>query len=447
MAPFIFIACEKSNDQLGFQQVIGSVNSVNTASYDSIIAYTQNVDSVLVALIPENQKALGGYTGNRLVGVQTDGSFGKSEASFVSQMILQDVSPDFGANPVVDSVFLFLKYNGAYGDTSIPMDLEVNEIINSFHPNGEIRNTAGEVIDSAYYSNYKPVIGDKLGELNGFLPRPHTPVMIEGNQTVATLKIPLDINYFQQRFANVGNGAFNSFSSNGEFMKYFKGIQVKATNADGAILYFDLSAVNSRLLMYFHNDEKNADVELNFSQKNTPLPISFNIFDQDYSNYPTGFDLDQMDTIKGETVTYTEAMGGVATVIEIPGIDTLVNSDLLINQAILEIYKARGSGTGLEPPSRLEIREFTKSGPGNTIKDFNLSYVSKADGVYRSEELRNGYYQFNITRYLFDVVNGNKLKKLAIVPLTKTTAANRVILQGGKGAEHPVRLKIYYTKP
>ena len=58
MAPFLFIACEKPSDGLGFEQVIGG-----TIEADSIhlplISYTAPIDSILVALPYSDQIRFG----------------------------------------------------------------------------------------------------------------------------------------------------------------------------------------------------------------------------------------------------------------------------------------------------------------------------------------------------------------------------------------------------
>ncbi len=442
LAPFLFVACEKPNDELGYNQVIGSVAGLGIIEFDSLITYPQGIDSLLVAT-DETQSSFGGYTGNRLVGSIVDGHFGRTEASFVSQLVLSDIDPDFGTNPQVDSVYLYLRYSGSYGDTSSIMNLEVFELAGDIRPNGVVLDADSNVVDSAYYSNYEPISGVKLGS-SSFVPKPSVNVRIENVVTGPTLRIPLDINFFQQRFADVGNGNNIDFASNAAFVKYFKGIYVKATTINGSILYFNLNTTNSRLKVYFHNDEdpEVQSVTMNFSQSSDVQPVGFNMFNNDYAN--AEFDLSNINTTLGESKTYVQAMGGVFTVVDIPNLQLLADSSILINQAYLEIRKQRATGLGLAPPPALEIRELTSRGPGSAIRDFA---TSTGGGGFVAEEVRDGYYRFNITKYVFEVVNSGKAMKLAVVPVSKSTVANRVILQGGYGTESPVRLKIYYTKP
>ncbi len=436
MAPFVFIACEKPNDLLGLNQVIGGDSTaLGKVEFNNIVAYTASIDSLLVALSYDDQRLIGGYGGNRMVGSETDGFFGRNQSSFVSQLILNQVDPDFGTNPIIDSVKLFLKYSGAYGDTSKIMDIEVFEL-------DEVLNR-----DTTFFSNYTPTLGQKIGEKMGFIPRPNTKVVIEDNSTESTLKIDMDASYFQTKFADVGDGTFASFASNDDLVEYFKGIVVISPSVDASTLYFKLNDGNSRMVMYFRNDEGDTnDIELNFNQNKTTTPMNFNLFEQDFEGYPSGFDLASLDTINGEIETYVQAMGGVATVVTIPGLDSLMGQNLIINKAILDVHKSNGTGFALSPPQRLEIRNFVEGTTTSTIKDFSIGNTFTGDGAYRTGSLRSGFYRFDITKYVYEVVNGAETGKIALVPSIKSTAAHRTILQGS-GADKPMKLTVYYTQP
>lgn len=434
MAPFVFIACEEPNKQLGFEQVIGEVPAVADTTLD-VITYSRNVDSILVAFDYSTQLSLGGYAGNRLVGNMTGGYFGQAQAAIVSQLFLTETSPDFGPNPVVDSVKLYLRYSGSYGDTSKPMSVEVLSLSESLDDS------------SRYYSSYEPQIEQKIGEKLNFYPEPESLTRIGDVTTLATLSIPMDRDYFQQKFADVADGNNPDFADNQSFKEYFKGITVRATNEDGAILYFDLTAINSRMVVYYQNDDEDSlRLDLDFEQMGQEVPINFSIYDQDYSGaFPVGFDLDNMNTTEGEELVFVEAMGGVAGVFEIPGLAGLTNSGVMINRATLEVKKATGTGMALAPPNALIFMEFEGGGLGDPIADFLPTNGTVGGGVFRSEPFYQGFYRFDLTRYVFDVANGGENIKLALVPNRRSTAANRVILQGTK-SDNPVKLKIYYTK-
>ncbi|WP_417589564.1 DUF4270 family protein [Owenweeksia hongkongensis] len=448
MASLLFIGCEKPNDELGFNQVIDGVPGVADLVFDSLISYTHNQDSILVALARESQSALGGYAGNRLLGSMTDGSFGRAEASVVAQVALEENNIDFGTQPRIDSVFLYMEYNGFYGDTFKPMNYEVYQLSGGVFPNGVLLDAEGVTVDSAYYSDYIPNYATKLGELLNHKPKPNSAMVLNGDVVKAGLKIPLDTSFFR---TNIIEAPSSAFENDAAFIEYFKGLYIRTVNTDGSIVYLDLNTANSGIHVYFSDRADTTNeakrVGFNFLQSNSPLPINISIFEQDYLGAPTAFNLSMQDTVIGEDVNYAQAMGGVYTVFEIPGLDSIANKGYLINQAILEVYKAAGTGSGLTPNSRLEIRSFEGGEMQGTIKDFDAGNTLTGGGNLVSEPLRAGKYTFDITRYVFEIANGEKLTKLAITPYLKSSLANRVILAGGSNSQTPMSLKIYLTKP
>ncbi|MDZ7845290.1 MAG: DUF4270 family protein [Owenweeksia sp.] len=94
---------------------------------------------------------------------------------------------------------------------------------------------------SHFYFNFKPQLGQTISLPNSRVPRPNSLAMTSGELTLPTLEVPLDPAFFQQNFADKGDGNFAPFSSQDNFIDYFKGIYVTTTNTDGAILYFDLT--------------------------------------------------------------------------------------------------------------------------------------------------------------------------------------------------------------
>lgn len=436
MAPFVLLACEKSNNELGLEQVIGDQATLADTSLD-VLTYTISIDSTLVALPYESQELIGGYTGNRLIGSLVDPNFGRSVSALTAEMLLTTVNIDFGSNPVVDSAGLFLRYEGAYGDTATPMSFEVHQLAERLSR------------DTTFYSSYRAATGQLLSLPNNIVPRPNSNVTIGGVLTTPTLGIPLDPVFFQQNFADVGDGSFSGFSSQEDFLDYFKGLHVSTTTESGAILYFDLSSSNSVLRIFYHNDDEDSlSVSLNFSQGGDVLPIHFSEFDHDYDAYPTGFDLSNIDSVSGEENVYVQSMGGVVTIIEVPGLAGLTNQGILINQATLEITKKPGVGATSPPPTRLELRRISdEGGPGSLIRDFQFTFGDEGDGFFRSEPLKQGKYRFRLTRYIFEVANGGTSQRLMLLPTVKSTAANRVVLAGGELPDSELKMKIYYTKP
>ncbi len=435
MAPFVLLACEKPNNEIGLEQVIGEQATLADTSLD-VLTYTISIDSTLVALPYETQKLIGGYQGSRLVGAYVDPNFGRASSALTAQMLLTTVNIDFGTNPVVDSAGLYLRYAGAYGDTTMPMSFEVHQIEEDLSR------------DTTFYSSYRTATDQLISLPNSIVPKPNTNVLIGGILTTPTLSVPLDPVFFQQNFADLGDGSFTGFSSQEEFIDYFKGIKLSTTTESGAILYFDLNSSNSVIRIFYHNDEEDSlQVSLNFSQTGDVIPMHFSEFSHDFNSYPTGFDLSNIDSVSGEEMVYLQSMGGVVTILEIPGLESLTNQGFLINQASIEMTKQAGVGSATPPPNRLELRTISDvGGPGSLIKDFQLN-LAEGDGSFRSESLKQGKYRFMLTRYIFEVANGGQNNKLMLLPAVKSTAANRVVLSGGTVPNSDLKLKIYYTKP
>lgn len=423
-------ACEKPNDELGFDQVIGE-NIDADSLHIPLTTYTAPIDSVLVAFTRRQQQQIGGYPGTRLLGKETSTYLGETQATLVGQVLPVQLNADFGENPVIDSVNMNLALSQAYGDTTQPINVKVHELSSELHP------------DSLYYSHYEPQLKRLLGERQNVPVRPESPTTFNGNPAPPVITIPLDTTYFRERFVDEGDGNFAPFADFEAFTEYFKGVKVEVTAGD-AILYTDLASVFSALRIHYHNDEDTAFLDLNFRQDKPLLPIHFSTFAQDYRQALVN--LDNQDTIKGEARTYVQAMGGVATALKLAPakMDSLSKEGLVINQARLEIPTAVGTGDPAAPSQRLEMLVLEGRGLGPRAVDFQ---EDGGDGSLQFGTLRQNRYRFDLTRHLFSALNSGENPTLAVVPRRRTTTANRTILQGGGQAGEPLKLVVYYTQP
>jgi hypothetical protein len=126
-------------------------------------------------------------------------------------------------------------------------------------------------------------------------------------------------------------------------------------------------------------------------------------------------------------------------------IDSLSQEGLIINRALIEFYTAQGLGTAVAPSPRMEVRLFNGNALGDRILDYQVD--GGGDGNLRRGVLRENRYIFDVSRQLFSVLNSGVNNSMAITPLTRTTAANRTILRGGKEPQEQAKVIIYYTKP
>lgn len=435
MALFIFSSCEKPNEGLGFDSLIGEIPGVDRAEY-SINTQTFTQDSILVAINYDAQLLLAqGYLQPKLLGTYVDPLFGLSKAEFISEMLLEDLNPQFGSAPIVDSVNLYLRTIDSYGDTTRTFNLEVHQLAESLSR------------DNAFYSSFSPELGSKLGELIDFTPKPNARFKFKGESILPSFKIPLDKEFFKQQIVDQGN-AFDAFTTNEKFRTYFKGIKISVTGSDGSILTLNTNSVNSKILIFFREADTStttSQLELNFAQNKTTKPIGFSTFKQDYVSYPVAFDTTDVNS----EALYVQPMGGVFGALNFEMLDTLQKKGYAINRAYLELPVKRTTTRGLLAAFALEVRELTESNQiGSLSEDFTRN---QGGGTLLLGELRDNKYRLEFTRSLFKLLNnvedGTPLPTFAIVPVNKSTSAKRTVLNGGNNTFEAPKLVVFYTKP
>ncbi|MFV0269023.1 MAG: DUF4270 family protein, partial [Draconibacterium sp.] len=115
---FILGACTDENE-LGLETLPGR---------DLINVKTSTVKEDIKAYINNEFGIVANQVDNILLGSFNDPSFGNTTASLAVQCRL-NYFPDFGTNPVVDSMFLYLYYYGLYGDTVTEQTIRVYEML------------------------------------------------------------------------------------------------------------------------------------------------------------------------------------------------------------------------------------------------------------------------------------------------------------------------------
>lgn len=430
LAPLFFISCEKPTDDLGFEQIIGGVVEADSMHLN-LVTWTAPVDSIIVALDYNSQLSLGGYNPLRLLGRTESNLFGSEEAYLHTQVIPDELDLDFGQNPIVDSVYFYLRITDSYGDTSQAMNLVIHELEEEFSQ------------DSIYYSSYSPALGAEIGRLDGYMPKAFTNTRFEGELAPPVIAIPMDINFFQTAFADIADGSADEFSSFGDFLEYFYGLRVAAETGK-AILDLNLASNYTGLRVYYHNDDDTTFAEFNIDQDKSLKPINFSTFEQFYSGSP----LENMaqDSLNGEAQTYIQSMGGVCTALKFDPakVQNLIQQGFIINSAAVEVYTVPNTGEPVAPSSNMEIRILDGKSLGDRIIDFQSE---SGGGALSRGVLRNNKYVMDLRRHLFEVLNSGENPTLALVPRTRTTAANRTVIRGGEGLMEKATVIVYYTKP
>ena len=423
----LFSGCKKEFEKIGLGLQPEQDNlKVMFSDTTTVVAYSVLVDSV-------NTTGLS----NNLLGSIMDPVFGLSTASIYTQIQLSSVAPDFGENPVLDSLVFCIATNGYYGDTTTQQTIRLFELDENMK------------FDTSYYSNQ--TVADKGVELANysFFPTPTTAVII-GEDTLAP-QIRINMSDFStelgERFLNADSTDLSSITN---FVEFFKGLYITAddVSSGGAILFLGLTSANTKMTLYYQNDENDS---LCYDLNITAFNARFNHYEHnDYLDASPEFreQVINGDTSLGENILYLQPMAGVKTRIFFPYLNNWLDSgNISINQARLWITPNENE-FGYNLPSNLAIVKINEDGEAEfTIDQFEgESYFG---GYYDSTY--NGY-NFRISQYiqklLIDNIETNEINLLISGASIK---ANRVLCSGTNPSE-PVpfsdrlKLELTYTR-
>lgn len=274
----LFTSCEK--DFASFDsQVINSDNAINFST--SSIEYSLTTRSEMVNPVQTNNLP------SFLLGSYNHPQFGKSNSSFVGQMVPSEYNHEFGDNVILDSVVLTIPYysrgvdtneegdityeiDSVYGNSPIKISVFRNNFFfRTFDPfsdfdtsqnyfsNGSL--SVEEVIDSGQLE------GELLFEIDDFIPSAEqinlTEIDTSGNPYVAQkiapalrfkLNNPNDNFWESNFFENEGNQVLTNEPN---FKEFFRGLYIKVESvSDGTIMLLNFASSNSKLTIHYTSD-------------------------------------------------------------------------------------------------------------------------------------------------------------------------------------------------
>lgn len=304
---FSFIGCEDDFETIG-SGVLGEPG-FNAELYNDaeVKARTYVPGAVQTNNLPLN-----------LLGVYDDPLFGTQEANILSSVILTTPNPDFGTQPVLDSVVLSIPYfsrqvvveeeakyelDSIYGDGPFKLSvIESRFYLNNLDPDTDFQQS------QRYYSNMEPRILDNLGavlyENNSFTPSaeaiteyvPKTDVEVDTVTRAPALRVLLDKGFFQTKIVDkAGSSDLLNFNN---FRDYFRGVYLKAdqTGTEGSMMLLNLQEANAGITLYYKSkvpDSGDADgdgdleelVEVRRSYKLNFGNSRVNTFNQDVPDF------------------------------------------------------------------------------------------------------------------------------------------------------------------
>jgi hypothetical protein len=439
----VFVACEKPEESIGIdlqpEDDIFNISGVDTFTVSAI------------SLPEDSLRTDGPATG--MVGAYIDPVFGLTKASHYTELRLITSNPIFHGdgssieNLIIDSLVLNLAY-------------DVNEDVPVYGSTGKQYFQVFEVIDSLdvdeeYYSNQSLNILEEDLVLEGenlISPNYRDSSVVGGETFRPALRIPLKPDLGERIFeAGEGDGL-----SATEFLEVIKGIKITVDeNAGGVnlsntgILSFNSFAGLSRLELYYRDTGVDPDSTLFYDFEIRGSTGKFNSFEHDFVNggepslirqVVSGIDSPIQDRI------YAQAAGGVKIRVDLPHIADLRKIEgLAVAKAQLILPLKSTDGNRFPPPLNMIVFGLDENGDAFFINDF---LDNQSDGALNSNQ---GQYGFYITRYLQQVLNGERdFYGLEIVVERATTTANRVVLAGPPAPGEAVtsddlRLDIVFT--
>lgn len=408
-----FVSCKKKEYQLGSDLIDQEslLSGTSTDTFD-IITYTFAEDSI----ISDNAS-------NVLLGSYVDPLFGDFNASFYTQFRLAGVDPNFGETStiVIDSFVLGLEYLGYYGE----LDDQVFEAY-------ELQESLS--MDTTYYSfstlstsstNLVPAANSVIS------PKPLEPTIVGEDSISAQLRIYLDTNLAWSLINEATSGS-TTFSSNEEFLNFFKGLYIKTNNSgqaqgEGAAFYFDINDPSSKATIYFHQDTVATSYDLLINSE----CADFTHVDIINSGMPVDNVL--QDSTLGNNTYYAQAFENRAA-ISIPGLLNLPEN-CIVHRADLEL------------PIQYQIGH--KYQPGVTISVATHPDSSSTDlvsvGVLGIYDDINKRFQIDIRAYTQAIVNKTiDLTELVVSPLYFINSAERIVFNG-KNTINKVKPRLVLT--
>ncbi len=400
-------------------------------SSDAAGLLTVDTLSITAEMVAEDSLLTRSDFAAHLLGAMDDPVFGRSHAALYLQLHLEGSNPDFGPNPVCDSVVLAFLFSGHYGDTLNALHrITVYELDEAIHK------------DSSRYTNNRPALLTPAVctyETSEVLPTDSIEV---NGVTAPQFVVRLDPAFGDKLLtADASN-----YTSADAFNGFLKGLYLEdslvAGGSEGCVLYFNLTSSSaalpqSRLVMYYHNDTASSQT----FEMNVNKGAHFNFFEHDFST--AAFANQFGDPQYGETNAYLQSMSGVKVRVDFPHLQTLFNDGpVALNSAVLEVYVDPSQTTdNLPAHESLALTGIDSTGLSYFLPD-NLDNASGFGG----DLVAGTYYRFTISRYLQQVLNGTRVNHgLFLVPKAATVKANRTVLGGSKNATLGMRLRITYT--
>ena len=432
----LMISCNSDADDLGKNLFDGNSVTGNQVSYDLVAYNINNGDAVRADSYALQRATLGAFT---------EGQFGTQKSAYVTQVRLSKYAPDFGTNPVVDSVVLEIKpqydvttktvtttnvthegqaakqtltkYEAVkYGNPAAAMSIDVHEIATDLGAVGTEKlsnstvTTSGVPLGTKAFSGNVYAVGINKTSDNTALLTKET-----------GLRIQLDKNYFQTKIVDKSQATELSNESN--FINYFKGLKISVRENDGYLINFAPNEVT--MTMYYTSGGKSNTFSFDLGSSNVH-------FSQISYNRSSTFNavMANINSTNGDPLLYMQGMGGPGAGIKLNGAGI---SDLK------RLYKERGAAI-LSAKVRLYTdtnawnNSYTKpvgflvrkQGETDFITDLKTMLGNSNYSLVKAYSTNSNpsYYDIDITKTIKDIVEKEAEAKDLIINIGEYLTSN-----------------------
>ena len=421
----LFFSCRKSPHTLGATILPENAQlKIVYGFWDGLYGHSVLEDSIRTDELLRN-----------MLGSRYDSVFGITTANIAAQFGLTSNGVSFGDNPILDSMVLYLRYNGEiYGDSSTVQHLHIYELNQDMY------------IDSTYRSNSTFQYGDiDYADLN-YKPAPHDSVVLGNGELADTVAPQMIINLSNispQLGQKILDADTTALSGDSLFRDFFKGLYFKSepVTSGGALFSVNFLLRGSQIILYYHNNDKDS---LQYRLSANVITPRVNTYTHDYSVSPADF---QQQVINGDTALgfeklYVQGTGGIKTILKVPDIrDYTDSSRIAFNEVKLIIP---GVTKPLKAPERLALVKIAEDSSYVPLID-QYEGDSYFGGKYKSS---TNEYVFRITRYMQSLYTGNEANRgLYLFVSGASINPENFVIKGNKyeGDTTGMRLEIIYT--
>lgn len=439
----LVISCDSDADRLGAQFFEGAEGE--TTSYDLVAYNMDNGDVVRGDAYALQRATLGAFS---------EEQFGLQKSAYVSQVRLSSYAPDFGTNPVVDSVVLEFKpeyytasdsitkttktltYKGEdatqtlttykaikYGNTNKTLTFQVSEVLS------DIGNVGEEILSNKSVSEGN-LLGSKtfdgnVSAVNIVKTSDNTSLLSKD----AGVRIVLDKDFFQTKIANKNGSA--ELNDETAFVNYFKGLKLSVAENDGYLVSFDPTSVS--LTMYYTSGEEGSRTS---SSYNFDMGSSNAYFSQISYDRSSAFKdvMANIDANNGDSKLYVQGMGGSGFGVKLSGesIETLKalyrEKGNSILSAKIRVYTDVDTwNNDYTKPTGFLVKQ---AGSSDFITDITTMF-SNANYRLVSAYATNtnpAYYDINITKTIKDIVEQGAEPKDLVVNVGEYILKNNALV-------------------